>query len=382
MKKILILALGMFSLGMDTYIVAGLIPEMSRSLNQSSTAIGQGVTIFTLVFAISAPLFSIFLAKIIVKQTLIFALIIFIFANIMTSLAVNLPIYLLARAIAGLGAGIFSPMAVSTGSQLVENKNRGKALATVVGGMSIGTVIGVPLGIQISNLTSWRVTLLFIVLISTLTCVLIAIHFRAIFAPTPPSIKERFKLFIHPHIIRIMTVTVCAAIASLGLYTYLSKIVEHYQSIYSLTTYLMLWGVGGLIGSFSIGFIIDRFKFTNLIVLSIMILLLFSFILLPISIHTPIASCLPFLLWGAMGWATQAPQQHILIKNYKSYGETAVALNSSVNYLGSSIGSALCGSLLFITHNINMLVYLSIFICSIGLLVQLANILIDKKQSF
>lgn len=382
MKKILILALGMFSLGMDTYIVAGLIPEMSRSLNQSSTAIGQGVTIFTLVFAISAPLFSIFLAKINVKQTLIFALIIFIFANIMTSLAVNLPIYLLARAIAGLGAGIFSPMAVSTGSQLVENKNRGKALATVVGGMSIGTVIGVPLGIQISNLTSWRVTLLFIVLISTLTCVLIAIHFRAIFAPTPPSIKERFKLFIHPHIIRIMTVTVCAAIASLGLYTYLSKIVEHYQSIYSLTTYLMLWGVGGLIGSFSIGFIIDRFKFTNLIVLSIMILLLFSFILLPISIHTPIASCLPFLLWGAMGWATQAPQQHILIKNYESYGETAVALNSSVNYLGSSIGSALCGSLLFITHNINMLVYLSIFICSIGLLVQLANILIDKKQSF
>ena len=382
MKKILILALGMFSLGMDTYIVAGLIPEMSRSLNQSSTAIGQGVTIFTLVFAISAPLFSIFLAKINVKQTLIFALIIFIFANIMTSLAVNLPIYLLARAIAGLGAGIFSPMAVSTGSQLVENKNRGKALATVVGGMSIGTVIGVPLGIQISNLSSWRVTLLFIVLISTLTCVLIAIHFRAIFAPTPPSIKERFKLFIHPHIIRIMTVTVCAAIASLGLYTYLSKIVEHYQSIYSLTTYLMLWGIGGLIGSFSIGFIIDMFKFTNLIVLSIMILLLFSFILLPISIHTPIASCLPFLLWGAMGWATQAPQQHILIKNYKSYGETAVALNSSVNYLGSSIGSALCGSLLFITHNINMLVYLSIFICGIGLLVQLANILIDKKQSF
>lgn len=382
MKKILILALGMFSLGMDTYIVAGLIPEMSRSLNQSSTAIGQGVTIFTLVFAISAPLFSIFLAKINVKQTLIFALIIFIFANIMTSLAVNLPIYLLARAIAGLGAGIFSPMAVSTGSQLVENKNRGKALATVVGGMSIGTVIGVPLGIQISNLSSWRVTLLFIVLISTLTCVLIAIHFRAIFAPTPPSIKERFKLFIHPHIIRIMTVTVCAAIASLGLYTYLSKIVEHYQSIYSLTTYLMLWGIGGLIGSFSIGFIIDMFKFTNLIVLSIMILLLFSFILLPISIHTPIASCLPFLLWGAMGWATQAPQQHILIKNYKSYGETAVALNSSVNYLGSSIGSALCGSLLFITHNINMLVYLSIFICGIGLLVQLTNILINKKQSF
>ena len=103
----------------------------------------------------------------------------------------------MARAIAGLGAGIFSPMAVSTGSQLVENKNRGKALATVVGGMSIGTVIGVPLGIQISNLTSWRVTLLFIVLISTLTCVLIAIHFRAIFAPTPPKVSKKDLSYLY-----------------------------------------------------------------------------------------------------------------------------------------------------------------------------------------
>ncbi|OHO67860.1 MFS transporter [Staphylococcus sp. HMSC036D05] len=381
MKRILILALGMFTLGMDTYIVAGLIPEISKSLNHTSTAIGQGVTIFTLVFAISAPLFSIFLSKINVKYTLMVALFIFIIANILTALSFSLPIYLIARAIAGLGAGIFSPMAVSTGSQLVENSHKGKALATIVGGMSVGTVVGVPLGIQISNISSWRFTLACIALLSSVALLLISIHFKQIFVPSPPSIKARFNLFINPNIIRVITVTVCAAISSLGLYTYLSNLVDQYPSVYSIPIYLTIWGIGGLIGSFGIGFILDKFKSTNLIMLSIMVFLLISFILLPFIIQIPLLSSIPFLIWGAMGWATQAPQQHILIKQHQDYGSTAVALNSSINYLGSSIGSALYGSLLLITRNINALIILSILFCSMGVLVQLINTILNVKKT-
>lgn len=56
MKKIWILTIGMFALGMDAYIVAGLIPSISKSFNKSSSAIGQGVTVFTL-FSLSLPPF-------------------------------------------------------------------------------------------------------------------------------------------------------------------------------------------------------------------------------------------------------------------------------------------------------------------------------------
>ena len=48
----------MFTLGMDAYIVAGLIPSISQSFNKSSSAIGQGVTIFTSFFSISTPFFN------------------------------------------------------------------------------------------------------------------------------------------------------------------------------------------------------------------------------------------------------------------------------------------------------------------------------------
>ena len=46
----------MFALGMDAYIVAIDLPSISKSFNKSSSAIGQGVTVFTL-FSLSLPHF-------------------------------------------------------------------------------------------------------------------------------------------------------------------------------------------------------------------------------------------------------------------------------------------------------------------------------------
>ncbi|MEJ7144515.1 MFS transporter, partial [Staphylococcus capitis] len=89
---------------------------------------------------------------------------------------------------------------------------------------------------------------------------------------------------------------------------------------------------------------------------------------------------LPFILWGAMGWATQAPQQHILLKNHPKHGGSAVALNSSINYLGSAIGSAVGGIILFNVNNTNVLIYSALGITIIGILLQLLNISIDKEK--
>ena len=63
MKKVWVLTIGMFALGMDAYIVAGLIPAIGDNFNKNSAEVGQGVTVFTLFFAISAPIFSTLLAK-------------------------------------------------------------------------------------------------------------------------------------------------------------------------------------------------------------------------------------------------------------------------------------------------------------------------------
>ena len=379
MKKIWILTIGMFALGMDAYIVAGLIPSISKSFNKSSSAIGQGVTVFTLFFSISAPIFSTILAKSPVKKILIIAFSIFTLANIITAISMNYMLYIVSRAIAGLGAGVFSPIAISASNHLVSEKNKGKAIAFTVGGMSVGTVIGVPLGLEIANISNWRFAMLIIIVISFIALISISILMPKFKIEAPPNLKDRFQLFLNKHVLRVISVTLCAAIASLGLYTYLADIIKTNTDTKNLTHYLTAWGIGGLIGSFGIGFIIDRFKNTRFVMLIILILLALSFGLIPISINLPILGLIPFILWGAMGWATQAPQQHILLKKHPEYGGSAVALNSSINYLGSAMGSAIGGIILFNANSTNVLIYSALGITIIGILLQLLNLSLEKN---
>ena len=380
MKKIWILTIGMFALGMDAYIVAGLIPSISKSFNKSSSAIGQGVTVFTLFFSISAPIFSTILAKSPVKKILIIALSVFTLSNIITAISMNYMLYIVSRAIAGLGAGVFSPIAISASNHLVSEKNKGKAIAFTVGGMSVGTVIGVPLGLEIANISNWRFAMLIIIVISFIALISISILMPKFKIETPPNLKDRFQLFLNKHVLRVISVTLCAAIASLGLYTYLADIIKTNTDTKNLTYYLTAWGIGGLIGSFGIGFIIDRFKNTRFVMLIILILLALSFSLIPISINLPILGLIPFILWGAMGWATQAPQQHILLKKHPEYGGSAVVLNSSINYLGSAMGSAIGGIILFNANSTNVLIYSALGITIIGILLQLLNLSIEKSR--
>ena len=378
-KKIWILTIGMFALGMDAYIVAGLIPSISKSFNKSSSAIGQGVTVFTLFFSISAPIFSTILAKSPVKKILIIAFSIFTLANIITAISMNYMLYIVSRAIAGLGAGVFSPIAISASNHLVSEKHKGKAIAFTVGGMSVGTVIGVPLGLEIANISNWRFAMLVIIVISFIALISISILMPKFKIEAPPNLKDRFQLFLNKHVLRVISVTLCAAIASLGLYTYLADIIKTNTDTKNLTHYLTAWGIGGLIGSFGIGFIIDRFKNTRFVMLIILILLALSFGLIPISINLPILGLIPFILWGAMGWATQAPQQHILLKKHPEYGGSAVALNSSINYLGSAMGSAIGGIILFNANSTNVLIYSALGITIIGILLQLLNLSLEKN---
>ncbi|WIL69805.1 MFS transporter [Staphylococcus cohnii] len=379
MKKIWILTLGMFALGMDTYIVAGLLPDMGKSFNKSSAEIGQGVTVFTLFFALSAPIFSTILAKYSVKNILLISLLTFGLANLVTMLSYNYSTYILSRCIAGLGAGLFSPMAVSSGSYLVSQKNKGKALAFIVGGMSVGTVIGVPLGLQLANLINWRFAIGLIVIVSIVAFISIYILLPNFKMPAAPNLKDRFSLFIDLHVLRVVSVTICAAIASLGLYTYLSQIISDAVSPHYITLFLTTWGIGGLLGSFGVGLVMDKFKNTQMLMLIILVVLSISIMLLPTLIKIPILGLIPFILWGAMGWGTQAPQQHILLKKYSEHGSTPVALNSSLNYLGSAIGAALGGLLLAQGGSTNILIYSAFIVVVLGIIIQSINIVIDKN---
>lgn len=110
----------------------------------------------------------------------------------------------------------------------------------------------------------------------------------------------------------------------------------------SVTPYLWVWGVGGVLGSFLIGTLVDRFSGPRL-TFAIMLLLGIALIALPLLLGiSPWLALIPIALWGAVGWALQVPQNNELMKarELQGDGNLALALNESALYLGSAIGAS------------------------------------------
>ncbi|MBR7796333.1 MFS transporter [Agaribacter marinus] len=343
MRMVFLLTIGMFTLGFDAYVVAGLLPDIGATFKTSDSQTGQAVTVFTLCFALAAPVFATLLAGKPARRILVIALVIFSLGNALSALTSNFPLLLLARAIAGIGAGLYSPLATAAAAALVPPQKRGRALGTVLGGMSLGTVIGVPLGLIMATEIGWHGTLWLITTLGIIALIGIILWFPDIPASQPASLRQRFAMMTNGRVAATVGITFVAALASLGLYTYIAPILQDLQEIHQVTPYLWAWGIGGVIGNLSIGTLIDRIGRPSWIIGGILALLTLAMFSLPLVLGIPFLAFLPFMVWGAMGWASLAPQQHVLLQLQPEHGSSVVVLNSSANYLGGSMGSALGG---------------------------------------
>ena len=371
MNRLYILVLGAFALGLDAYVMAGLLPKVAADLHTSESAAGQMVTVFTLCYALAAPVFATALAGRPAKTILTGALLLFTAANALTALAGSLPVLLVARALAGAGAGVYSPMAAATAASLAGEERRGRALALVMGGMSVGTVIGVPVGVLLADHVGWRGTLWLITGLGALAIAGIVLALPRLQAAPPPPLRERARILARRPVAAIAGVSLLAGVTSLGLYTYLAPFLADAGGIDGTLGAMWAWGLGGVAGALLIGRIVDRTGRPYAVVTVVLVLLCLSHLLLPVAARAPWALAIPLIVWGASGWALQVPQQHQLIAAQPDQAPVAVSLNSSAVYLGSALGSALGGVTLAAGVAPADLPYWTAALVAVGLLLHL-----------
>ncbi|WHY88627.1 MFS transporter [Neobacillus novalis] len=384
MKNVLLLTIGTFALGFDAYVIAGLLPEISTTFNITDSQGGQSVTVFTLCYALAAPIFATLVAGKSIRIILVIALAVFSIANGASALVTNFSLFLIARAMAGIGAGLFSPLASVAASSLVSEQKRGRALGLTLGGLSMGTALGVPLGLIIAEQIGWKGTLWVIAIIGLMAMIGILFFFPNLSAETPPSLRHRIAMIANKHVLAIVGITFLTSIASIGLYTYIASILQSIKGIHLITPYVWAWGIGGVVGSFSIGPLIDRTGRPALLTAGLLAVLALVMISLPFIFHFPVFVFILIFLWGVMAWAFQAPQQHRLIQLQSNHAEAVVALNSSANYLGGAVGSMIGGVALFAGLSSSQLPIASgclLFIAFLGqLLIMLSNNKVRKLK--
>ena len=341
MNQLLFLAAGMFALGCDDYVFAGLLPSISASLHTSIALVVQGSTVFGIAYMVSAPICVLLLTRMPARWILMAGISLFIAGNVVTLLATDLTTYLASRGIAGLGAGLFLPVAVAAGTQLMAHGSRGRALSLLWGSNSAGAVVGVPLGLWLADRMSWRATIALIVALASTALLGIVTGRLAFRVDAPPSLREQFRLLVDRRVLAIVGVTLLTTTGSLGLYAFTSPVVS--GTAISPEMALSFWNIGGLIGSIAIGYIVDRMGKPHLTMAMILLVLVLTVLTIPVLRSVPVLGLLPFLLWGALSWSTVAPQQCSLVELKPKHEAILVALNSSAVSLGSVAGVALGG---------------------------------------
>ena len=101
-----LLALATFAIGTDAFIIAGILPQISHDLTVTISSAGLVVSVFSISYAVGAPIVSALFSRIPRKIILVGGLAAFMVANILSAISPTLPILLLTRIIAALAAGL------------------------------------------------------------------------------------------------------------------------------------------------------------------------------------------------------------------------------------------------------------------------------------
>ena len=372
------IALGAFSLGMASYITAGLIPLIQNEFDISIALTAQLVTVFTLAYGIGSPVVVALSPENKQRLILLLALFIFSISNLISGLAPNFSILLISRIFAGIGAGVYLAIGISISTALVKPDQRGQAISIIMSGMAAGTVLGVPLGLIISNQFGWQTSMYLIAILGLVSFYGLYIKLPIIPNLITQSLSEKLRLLKDINVLKILFISLLAAISSLGLYTYLFPLLssDEFGSIENITPFLWIWGIGGIIGSFVVGHISKKISNEKLTAI-IMFILSIALLLIPFfATITPWLTLIPITIWGAVGWALQVPQneQLILVREKKGGGNLAVALNESALYLGGALGAGIGGIFFYFHISLWILPIFASAVVFIGFIYQVTHI--------
>jgi predicted MFS family arabinose efflux permease len=342
LSAVLVLAAGTFATGTDAFVIAGLLPSIADSLHTSVVVAGQLVTVFAFSYALGSPLVTTAAANWPRRRVLIGSLLLFSLVNAASAMSASITVLMATRILAAALAGLFTPTATATASALVPADRRGRALAIVLGGTSLSTVLGVPIGLSVADLTSWRGAFWFVAAVAAVAAAGIARLLPPVAAPPRVTLRERVAPLRRPDILSVLLLTVCANAGAFSVYTYLAPLFQGTGGRGGLQALIFTFGVAAVAGGYLSGHATDAWGAVRVLT-AVLAVFTVNHLLLDVWTASPATSLLYMAVWGVVGWGTVPPIQHRLVRMAGAGAGVALSLYASALYLGIGLGGLLGG---------------------------------------
>ncbi len=341
------LALGNFTVGMGAFVVIGVITPIAEGLKVSKADAGIILTAYAIAYAVLSPVGAALTGSLSRRTVLTAALLLFCIGSVLSALAWSLPMLAFSRVLVAFGAALFTPLAAGLAVAVSPPEQRGRALAKVFGGLTLAQVAGVPLGAWLAYRFGWHSTFWTVAVLAAATTLVLfhAIPQRVSFQAT--TLVTILSALRNGRLMLAVTFTATIMTAVYIVFTYFGPLIEASagSNPETRTFYLVLFGIGAVIGNYAGGILTDRIgpKRTLIIICIAHVVLMPMFSIIPWS---PLVFAALVGVWSSFGWAFMAPQQSRLVAIAPSAQALALALNAAMIYVGIAIGSGIAGRLL------------------------------------
>lgn len=344
--KIAILACASFVIGADGFMLAAVLTQVAEQLGVSVGQTGLLVTVFAWVYAIFAPLSGMLMSRCNRRTTLLCALTLFIVGNSIAAIAPSYGWMMVARVVAALGSAMAMPTAMTLATSLAPAHHRGKAISVVMTGMTMATVLAVPLGSLVGERYGFRLLFWAMAAFAAVVIVGILVGIRYHEAPASPHRSTPGHLlagFTNRQVRLTLLVTIVVFMAGMGVTSYLSAVVKQAGLSDQFSLVLLVFGLGSLLGGGLGGWLADRVKSVWLVRWA-MIIFAGSLLLLALAASLLGAGWLVYgsvLGWTVSAWVVSVAQQYRLVAMAPVRAQLNLSLNSSAVYIGQGCGGVL-----------------------------------------
>jgi DHA1 family inner membrane transport protein len=150
------LALGGFAIGTTEFATMSLLPLFSKGLRIDEPTAGHVISAYALGVVLGAPLLAVVGARLSRRALLVVLMSLFAVANGASALAPSYGSMLVFRFLSGLPHGAYFGIASLVAASLVPSEKRTQAVARVMLGLTVATIIGVPFANWLGQALGWR----------------------------------------------------------------------------------------------------------------------------------------------------------------------------------------------------------------------------------
>ncbi|MCD9198897.1 MFS transporter [Aeromicrobium wangtongii] len=363
---LLALALGGFAIGTTEFMTMGLLEEIADGIGRTNAETGHIITAYAFGVVVGAPIIVSLGARLPKKGLAIGLILALGVGNAITAVASGYLPVMLARFVAGLPHGAYFGVASLLAASLVRPELKGRAVSSVMLGLSVATVAGVPASTILGQTLGWRSAYWAVLIITIAAAAMIYLFVPHSPANAEASLRGELVALKQPQVLFAVSAGMIGFGGLFAMYSYIAPIVTKEMDLSDswIAAFTLAYGAGSVLGSWAAGILADwnveRSVLFGFLATAIVLVVFY------VSVPYVVPALLLVLLVGVLGSVVAITLQIRLMDAAGDAQMLGAALNHSALNLANGLGAFLGSVIITAGHGYRATAWVGVVLSLVG----------------